>query len=82
MFEAIGEGHKILHEQSSERGGVVSFAKHKHDAELLLANATDKVPPIFNRAMHIIVELCERGQALETENADLRRELLRAGEKY
>lgn len=81
MFEAIGEGHKILH-QSGERGGVVSFETHKQDAEKWLANATDKASPALVRALHIIVELAERGKALETENADLRRELLRVGEKY
>lgn len=48
---------------------MISFEEHKQDAERWLANATDKASPALVRALHIIVELAERGKALEAENA-------------
>lgn len=57
------------------------FRLHKWQAEGLLLAATDRMPPLCIRTLEIIVELCERGQQLEAENADLKNQLRNALER-
>lgn len=61
---------------------MISFESHKADAERWLSYQNPNTPRALIRALEIIVELCERGQQLEAENAELKRELAAAMEKY
>ena len=61
---------------------MISFDTYKFEAEQWLAHATNAMTAAHRRALYAIIELAERGQKLEAENADLRRELREAMEKY
>ena len=60
---------------------MISFASHKADAERWLSYKNSNTPRALIRALEIIVELCERGQQLEAENADLKNQLRDALER-
>ena len=60
---------------------MISFEYHKKRAEELLNFTGPNTPRVLIRALKIIVELCERGQQLEAENADLRNQLRDALER-
>lgn len=66
------------------------FTQYKERSHALMSCGMGyEAGPAFFQALQVIVEIGTKGEELETrireleaENADLKRELLRAGEKY